>query len=165
MSHVSLSAKLFCSVEPMMDDRGCWEWFGGASADGYGRFTHKGRKLLAHRVSWEVHSGSIPRGMLVLHRCDNPPCVNPSHLFLGTHKDNAQDRERKGRRRPYFKRSERTECKNGHVYEPGSFRVVVSKTGPFAGFATRECRACRRAKDARQRAKRRAFVEFEGKAS
>jgi hypothetical protein len=56
--------------------------------------------VLAHRVSWAIHNGPIPDGLLVLHRCDNPACVRPDHLFLGTDKDNAADREKKGRGRP-----------------------------------------------------------------
>lgn len=76
---------------------GCWEWQGFIQPHGYGTFWWNGRSRAAHRASWEIYHGSIPEGMLVLHRCDNPPCVNPDHLFLGTNKDNSEDMVAKGR--------------------------------------------------------------------
>lgn len=71
----------------------CWEWTGRVDRDGYGEFY----PVQAHRFSWQLHNGSIPDGMCVLHRCDNPPCTNPDHLFLGTVTDNNNDRIAKGR--------------------------------------------------------------------
>lgn len=76
---------------------GCWEWIGTRVNDRYGQTTKKGRHVLAHRASWELANGPIPVGMQVLHRCDNPPCVRPDHLFLGTHEDNMQDMASKHR--------------------------------------------------------------------
>lgn len=79
-------------------NEGCWTWQGSRNESGYGVLLVRGRKLVAHRVSWEVIFGPVPDGMLVLHRCDNPPCVRPDHLFIGTHMDNIQDCIAKGRR-------------------------------------------------------------------
>lgn len=76
---------------------GCWEWVGGKNQDGYGKFWVVSRSHGAHRVSWVIHNGQIPKGIQVLHKCDNPPCVNPSHLFSGSNLDNVSDRVAKGR--------------------------------------------------------------------
>jgi len=84
---------------------GCAEWKGAKTGTGYGHFWHSGRLVLAHRVAFELAFGEIPclegadhRGACILHRCDNPACVNPEHLFVGTHLDNMRDMDRKGRR-------------------------------------------------------------------
>lgn len=76
---------------------GCWEWQGTRIAHGYGRLRVGSERVLAHRYSWRITNGPIPAGMSVLHRCDNPPCVRPDHLFLGTQLDNNRDRSAKGR--------------------------------------------------------------------
>lgn len=77
---------------------GCWLWTGAALPSGYGQFKTAGHNL-AHRYSYEVHHGPIPSGLCVLHHCDNPACVNPDHLWAGTHRDNAIDKVIKGRAR------------------------------------------------------------------
>ncbi|MCE5310429.1 MAG: HNH endonuclease [Acidobacteriales bacterium] len=90
----------------------CWIWTGRTNHNGYGRISvsFDGKRIMArtHRISWEIHHGKIPDGMLVLHRCDNPACANPDHLFLGSHQDNQNDctiknrkNGRRGKRRPY----------------------------------------------------------------
>src|SRR3990167_1210519 len=75
----------------------CWEWKSCKNPEGYGQFTIDGKKVYAHRYSWELHNGTIPDGLWVLHHCDNPACVNPDHLFVGTQTDNMQDMISKGR--------------------------------------------------------------------
>ena len=78
----------------------CWEWQGSRVPKGYGSMWAWGRLWRAHRLSWTLWRGGIPDGVLVLHKCDNPPCVNPEHLFLGTAQDNANDCSSRGRRKP-----------------------------------------------------------------
>lgn len=76
---------------------GCWNWRGAKNGYGYGYVNVDGRKVGAHRIAWIFTHGSIPEGMFVCHSCDNPKCVNPSHLWLGTHVQNMADRNSKGR--------------------------------------------------------------------
>lgn len=77
---------------------GCWIWRGSvAGRSGYGKLGFNGRTLAAHRLSWELHRGPIQPGMVVCHHCDNPRCVKPDHLFIGTTLDNVRDKIAKGR--------------------------------------------------------------------
>jgi hypothetical protein len=76
----------------------CWPWEGSVRTNGYGQLQHKGVHSTAHRFSYILHYGKIPYGLLVCHHCDNPICVNPSHLYLGTYKNNADDIVKRNRR-------------------------------------------------------------------
>lgn len=92
---------------------GCWEWTAGTNPQGYGKCAFKGRHgVLAHRAAWEIATGSDAGSLFVLHRCDNPACVRPDHLFLGTCDDNHKDKAAKGRSR------------NGWQTQPDRMRVV-----------------------------------------
>lgn len=86
----------FHSKYSVLED-GCWLWTGNKNMCGYGVSRYQDKKIGAHRLSWLLLRGEIPVGLHVLHRCDNPPCVNPDHLFLGTQRDNNADKISKGR--------------------------------------------------------------------
>lgn len=91
-----LQQKIFDNTVKVTES-GCWIWMLSVSHDGYGKMKFKYKTLSAHRASYMAYVGDIPKGMLVCHVCDVKTCVNPSHLFIGTYKDNTQDMIRKGR--------------------------------------------------------------------
>lgn len=96
----SIQAQFWRHVNTNGGPDACWPWMRSTRGKGYGQATLDGRQQPAHRLAYAFTYGPIPKGLLVCHRCDNPPCVNPSHLFLGTHIDNARDMVAKGRCHP-----------------------------------------------------------------
>jgi len=129
---------------------GCWLWTGAHKPSGYGDIWYRNRPQIAHRVSWQIYHGAIPKELHVLHSCDIPSCVNPAHLFLGTAKDNAADCIRKGRfvfHRPPMK----DVCKRGHKYIGDNIRIRQYK-----GRIYRVCRSCSNILKKRDRQVRRA---------
>jgi hypothetical protein len=79
-------------------ENGCWNYTGARLEQGYGMIKYNGSMVRAHRLSYELHKGSIPENRIVMHTCDNPSCINPEHLKIGTYQDNTQDMIAKGRR-------------------------------------------------------------------
>lgn len=121
---------------------GCWEWTASRGIRGYGQFRLPRTRQMsgAHRVAYELSVGPIPEGMFVCHHCDNPSCVRPDHLFVGTNSQNILDAVRKGRHRTVFKRPKRTHCFRGHELTPENC------IGP-----KRKCRMCNNARVTRNR--------------
>lgn len=123
-----------------LDD--CWEWTASRDQDGYGRFQYPGPDgqihIRAHRWTYLRFVGPIPDAMEVCHSCDNPPCVNPAHLWLGTNIDNDADKRRKGRAPKVWggplNRVRQTHCHRGHEFTGANTRIVAGRY--------RRCKEC-----------------------
>lgn len=112
-------------------DTGCWEWTRATDGRGYGIVNFRGKSCRAHRLSYTAFKGEIPPGLVVMHACDNPPCINPDHLSIGTTSDNIRDAVAK-KRHP---KSRVTECPAGHSY---------AEYGMTTRRGHRKCRECDR---------------------
>jgi len=152
----SMSLKERISSRVQLDlATGCWEWNDCRDKAGYGRMTYNGFTDCVHRFAFQAHIGPIPADLIVCHKCDNPPCCNPAHLFLGTHLTNAQDKVAK-RRHP---KHSATTCARGHEWTPQTTKFGKQKNGSLR----RRCLLCSRENSAKQyanpeyRAKRAAY--------
>jgi len=116
MYGVPLAVRFWAKVS-VKGDNECWEWMAGKDKDGYGRFRYGRQKARSNKVAWIIANGPIPEGLWVLHHCDNPSCVNPKHLYLGTNKENCRDRAERGR--GFYKKGENAYTKGvltkGHI--------------------------------------------------
>ena len=110
---------------------------------GYGMKRHKGKMWMAHRLSYHLHTGVDVTGKMVLHKCDNPPCINPEHLYLGDATDNMRDRSARGRARNG--NTDKNKCVNGHTF--------TKKNTHLRPDGSRQCRICIRAASIRTNSK------------
>lgn len=133
MSHWGTPEERFWAKVSRLDN-GCWLWIGGRKAAGYGQFAVSGRKVIAHRWSYQTWVGPIPEGFEVDHKCLNRSCVNPEHLEAVTLQENRRRRN-----------ANKTHCPRGHLYDEQNTRMQ----GDRFGYKTRVCRTCERAKNRR----------------
>lgn len=147
----SIEVRLMAKTVRQSSLNPCWEWKGALNNKGYG-IINRGRVgegiVLVHRLSYEIHKDKIPHGINVCHKCDNPPCINPDHLFLGTQAQNMADAVAKGRTATPWNAAlnkQKTHCVHGHLFsEDNTFR-------DRGGW--RQCRTCRRDYKKRRRSK------------
>lgn len=127
---IPLSERFWKRVTVAGEDE-CWLWTGSTRSFGYGTIRLGNALISSHRASWIVTHGQIPESLCVLHKCDNPPCVNPRHLFLGTRSANTKDCSEKKR----HNQSRKTHCYRGHPLSGRNLRIAIN--------GARVCRACK----------------------
>ena len=138
----TIQERFWAKVDKSGGDDACWNWV-GSKRHGYGQFWDGKKPAIATRFIWQKINGEIPSNFYVCHSCDNPSCVNPRHLWLGTHGDNVRDMFKK--KRWSSESSRRTHCPHGHEYtkENTGFNKC------WSGTLTRRCKQCDRDKSKR----------------
>lgn len=115
---------------------GCWIWTSTIGTDGYGKFIFQRKRYRAHRASYQTFIGALTPGLYVCHKCDNPSCINPDHLFQGTNRENQIDCNKKGRRWTM----QGTHCIKGH--ELSGYNLILQKRKDPSRVRRRRCRIC-----------------------
>lgn len=134
---INIQGRLFDRLVP---DGDCLVWPGAKNHFGHGLIKFGGRNWIVSRLVWVLVNGEVPEGLFVLHSCDNPSCALVEHLFLGTLKDNNDDRDRKGR----HGQKNKTHCPQGHAYSP--------ENTYHTNAGRRMCKECGRIRDRARRA-------------
>lgn len=134
---MTLLKRLIDRVAVPEDPNKCWIWRLQKNAHGYGVMWHRNKRNYAHRISYTVFHGLIPEGMKICHSCDNPQCVNPAHLFIGSQADNMHDCYTKGRMKHGQAdiNREKTHCPSGHPYSGDNLMISSGR---------RRCKTCAR---------------------
>ena len=125
----------------------CWLWTGALSSRGYGSFGVNGKTTAAHRYSYQIHTGQIPKGFVICHTCDTPSCVNPDHLWAGPQSENMKDMFNKNRQGTSNRRKDA--CKKGHSFEEFEPLVYIKRQGRQFGKEYRICKECKRINDSK----------------
>lgn len=117
----------------------CWLWTRKVNRDGYGRFGGRGQNMFAHRFVWTITYGDIPKGLYICHACDNPRCVNPGHLFIGTLADNNEDMTIKGRRSKHLPPNGQKFTKGGQTAGTKNYNAKLTEDDVREIRRLREC--------------------------
>jgi hypothetical protein len=136
-----------------ISENGCWNWTWKKDKDGYGQFHARPNHQRAHRFAYEVFYGEFDYNLLVCHKCDNPSCVNPKHLFLGTNKDNINDMLKKNR---YAKIKRNNKCMRGH-------EMTTENTLKIPSMKQRTCKKCYYLNQKRHKNKYRIIAKIKNK--
>lgn len=149
-----LKERLIRNTQPNLN--GCWEWTLLRNPQGYGNTTCGTIRSSAHRISYAAFNGPVPAGLVVCHHCDNPPCINPAHLYIGTQEENAHDCMEKGRAN--FPQ-ELEFCKKG-LHKMEGYNVLNAKKERRGNYwrGGRQCRACKMAVNKRYLERKKAAV-------